>query len=143
MFSYVYGAQVGVSPREFEDLHLVNIWKTSRFSYPKLYKGEAMRSTAKARQGSIVFLKCLDDTCAGYAGQAMYFSNVANISGPGQALYSPNVWVAPLLDMLARLYIPPLCLVNLGLALALYSSNVWVTPLLDMLARPCIPPMSG
>ena len=117
VFSYVYGAQVGVSPREFEDLHLVNIWKTSRFSYPKLYKGEAMRSTAKA-QGSIVFLQCLGDTCAGYAGQAMYFSNVANISRPGQALYSPNVWVAPLLDMLARLYIPPLCLAYLGLELA-------------------------
>ena len=140
VFSYVYGAQVGVSPREFEDLHLVNIWKTSRFSYPKLYKGEAMRSTAKA-QGSIVFLQCLGDTCAGYAGQAMYFSNVANISRPGQALYSSNVWVAPLLDMLARLYILQLCLVYLGLALALYSSNVFVTPVLDMLARPCISPM--
>ena len=92
-------------------------------------------------QGSTVFLQCLDDTCAGYAGQAMYLSNVADISRPGQALYSSNVWVAPLLDMLARLYILQLCLVYLGLALALYSSNVFVTPVLDMLARPCISPM--
>ena len=92
-------------------------------------------------QVTTVFLQCLGATCAGYAGQAMYFSNVANIFRPGQALYSSNVWVAPLLDMLARLYIPPLCLVYLSLALALYSSNVWVTPVLDMLARPCISPM--
>ena len=92
-------------------------------------------------QVTIVFLQCLGATCAGYAGQAMYFSNVANIFRPGQALYSSNVWVAPLLDMLARLYIPPLCLIYLGLALALYSSNDWVTPVLDMLARLYIPPL--
>ena len=93
VFSYVYGAQVGVSPREFEDLHLVNIWKTPRFSYSKLYKCEAMRSTAKARQGSIVFLK--------------------------------NVWMTPVLDMLARPCISPMWLIYLGLA------------------RLCIPQMSG
>ena len=54
-------------------------------------------------QVTIVFLQCLGDTCAGYAGQAMYLPNVANIFRPGQALYSSNVWVAPLLDVLGRL----------------------------------------
>ena len=76
---------------------------------------------------------CLGDTSAGYAGHALHSFNVwvtpllDLLARPcaGQALYSSNVRVTPLLDMLAR---------------PLYSSSVWVTPLL---ARPCIPPMSG
>ena len=94
--------------------------------------------------------QCLGDTSAEYAGQAEYFFNVSSISQSGKALHCSNVWVTPLLDMLARPIISSICPVYLGLARlcidpgrTLYSSNVWVTPLVDMLARPRIPPMSG
>ena len=85
-------------------------------------------------------------------------------------MYSSNVWVIPLLDMLARPCMPPVgcaaraarCMhllfpelhesfTNLRrpyilvkpLLLNMLARLVWVAPLLDMLARPCIPPMSG
>ena len=148
-----------------------------------------------------VFLQCLADTTADYAGQALYSSNVLGapmldmlarpcippmswehlcwICWPGfvflqcpgntyagyagQAVYSSNVLGTPMLDMLARPSIPLMSWEHLcwicwpGLVFfqcpgntyagyagqALYSSNVLGTLMLDMLARLCIPPMSG
>ena len=119
----------------------------SRRRSQRFWRGAARASavTGASRKlhesaAGLVFLRCLGEASAGYAGQA---------------LYSSSVWVTPLVDMLARPCIPLCWICWSGLVFlrclgdtsagcagqALYSSNVWVTPLLDILARPCIPPV--
>ena len=75
------------------------------YSGQALYSSNGARGAARASAvtgasrklhesaAGLVFLRCLGEASAGYAGQA---------------LYSSSVWVAPLLDMLARHCIPPM-----------------------------------